>query len=75
MKKLKQMSGPYSIGFELSSTAHGFVATDPNGNVLYHGKQAGLIEIMCDIQRNREGSPQEVGQIADFAGSRLNQEA
>ena len=39
MKKLKQMSGPYSIGFELSSTAHGFVATDPNGNVLYHGKQ------------------------------------
>jgi len=40
MKKLKQMSGPYSIGFELSSTAHGFVATDPNGNVLYHGKQA-----------------------------------
>lgn len=39
MKKLKQMSGPYSIGFELSSTTHGFVATDPNGNVLYHGKQ------------------------------------
>ena len=39
MKKLKQMSGPYCIGFELSSTAHGFVATDPNGNVLYHGKQ------------------------------------
>lgn len=39
MKKLKQMSGPYSIGFELSSTAHGFVATDPDGNVLYHGKQ------------------------------------
>lgn len=39
MKKLKQMSGPYSIGFELSSTAQGFVATDPNGNVLYHGKQ------------------------------------
>ena len=39
MKKLKQMSGPYSIGFELSSTAHGFVATDPNGNVLYDGKQ------------------------------------
>ena len=39
MKKLKQMSGPYSIGFELSSTAHGFVATDPHGNVLYHGKQ------------------------------------
>ena len=39
MKKLKQMSGPYSIGFELSSTAHGFVATDPNGKVLYHGKQ------------------------------------
>lgn len=38
--------------------------------------EAGLIEIMCDIQRNREGSPpQEVGQIADFAGSRLNQEA
>lgn len=37
--------------------------------------EAGLIEIMCDIQRNREGFPQEVGQIADFAGSRLNQEA
>ena len=37
--------------------------------------EAGLIEIMSDIQRNREGSPQEVRQIADFAGSRLNQEA
>lgn len=37
--------------------------------------EAGLFEIMCDIQRNREESQQGVGQIADFAGSRLNQEA
>lgn len=37
--------------------------------------EAGLIEIMCDIQRNREGSPQEVGQIADFTGTHQNREA
>lgn len=59
MKKLKQMSGPYSIGFELSSTAHGFVATDPNGNVLYHGKQAGpsALRRRLRCQRALPGEP------------------
>ena len=67
MKKLKQMSGPYSIGFELSSTAHGFVATDPNGNVLYHGKQRRVScrkqmqEFACSISRK------DLQDLADLA--------